>query len=318
MSKVFTHFHSVSLSHSVMCSREKIPSNYLLPTSDSIFYFLICNLLNLNGKIVNEKNAVISINNRSFRYGDGCFETIKMVKGKIIHAEAHFSRLWAAMQVLQLDLPKTMTPQFFTKQIQELASANGHASLARIRLTIFRGDGGLFDIVANKPQFSIQTWALNDANNEFNSNGLIIDFYADAKLYAGTFSGYKFNNFLPYVMAAHWAKAQHLNDAILLNQDGLIADTCIANLFIVKNGTVYTQQDDAGMILGTMRKHLLASSKQAILPIEMTVNDVLTADECFLTNSTYGIRWVKSCGNKTYTNLLSRQLHDQLIAPLWL
>ena len=66
---------------------------------------------NYNGKLLAADTPVISINNRGLRYGDGLFETMKLLNGNLIFANEHFARLWKGMQLLQFDLPKYFTPE---------------------------------------------------------------------------------------------------------------------------------------------------------------------------------------------------------------
>jgi aminodeoxychorismate lyase len=277
-------------------------------------------MINLNGKILNETKAGISVNNRSFRYGDGLFETMKMMKGRIIHAEQHFNRLFAGMQTLQFQVPKIFTPDFLLKQINELAMQNGHAKLGRIRLTIFRGDGGLYDTVNHSPNYLLQTWELNAANNELNENGLVIDFYEGTRKYADALANVKSNNYLPYLLAAMHAKQNNLNDCLLLNHEGHVCDATIANVFVVKDGEIITPKLSDGCVAGVMRDALLHGFDKAGFKMNeksLTKEDVLTADECFLTNSIYGVRWVKMLGDKTFGNMMVQKIHREIVKEMF-
>ncbi|MEI2708707.1 MAG: aminotransferase class IV [Chitinophagaceae bacterium] len=218
--------------------------------------------LNFNGTILNANKPIIEANNRSFRYGDGCFETMKAVKGKIIHATEHFERFFQTLELLQFDKISYLTPAYLHNQINELLQKNQHQQLARIRLTLFRGNGGLYDAENHFPNYIIQTWDLNSANNQLNENGLVIDVFKDAKKTFDSYSHIKSNNYLPYLMAALWAKKNHLNDALLLNPFNRIADATIANIFIVQNGIVKTPTFTEGGVNGIMKNYLLQCSKK--------------------------------------------------------
>jgi aminodeoxychorismate lyase len=277
-------------------------------------------MINLNGKILNEAKAGISVNNRSFRYGDGLFETMKMMKGRIIHAEQHFNRLFAGMQTLQFQVPKIFTPDFLLKQINELAMQNGHAKLGRVRLTIFRGDGGLYDTVNHSPNYLLQTWELNAANNELNENGLVIDFYEGTRKYADALANVKSNNYLPYLLAAMHAKQNNLNDCLLLNHEGHVCDATIANVFVVKDGEIITPKLSDGCVAGVMRDALLHGFDKAGFKMNeksLTKEDILNADECFLTNSIYGVRWVKMLGDKTFGNTMVQKIHREIVKEMF-
>jgi branched-chain amino acid aminotransferase len=270
--------------------------------------------LSNNGKIYNADGLLISPNNRSFRYGDGFFETMKMINGKISLADYHFERLFASLELLQFDKPNFFTVDYLKKNIEELVNKNGHSKIARIRLMVYRGDGGLYDPDNHFPNHLIQTWQLNESNNKLNENGLVIDIFKDARKACDNYSHVKSNNYLFYAMAALWAKKNNLNDALLLNGYNRICDTTIANVFIVKDGTVKTPALTEGCVAGVMRRHLLNCFRKENISVEETtieVDELLQASEFFLTNSIYEIRWVKSCGRSNYRNELAVFLYKK-------
>lgn len=269
---------------------------------------------------MDESKLLLSPNNRSFRYGDGCFETMKMIDGTICLANYHFERLFASLDTLQFEKPNFLTADYLKQQIVELAQKNYHNKLARIRLTFFRGDGGLYDPENHFPNYLIQTWELNPQSNKLNENGLVIDVFKDAQKGCDAYAHLKSNNYLGYAMAALWAKKKHLNDALLLNPHGHVADSTIANVWIVKEGTLITPPLTDGAVNGVMRRHLLASAKKDAIPVlEKAINstDLTEANEIFLTNAIHGIRWVKQCGQTNYTSQLAVLLHKQFVQPLW-
>ncbi len=279
--------------------------------NDSIF-------LNYNGKFFKSDALLLSADNRSFRYGDGFFETMKMVNEKIILSDLHYERLFNSLKQLQFEERKNFSKEFLEEQILLLVKKNNHSKSARIRLTIFRGNGGLYDVENNYANFIIQTWNL-ESQNKLNENGLIIDIYEDAKKCCDNFSHIKSNNFLPYSMAAMWAKQNKLNDALLLNNSDRIADATIANIFIIKDKVIQTPMLDEGCIDGVMRRYLLYCFKQnniAFKEIKMSLKDMLEASEIFLTNSIFGIKWVKQIGKKGYKNYETENLYRQFILPL--
>lgn len=274
----------------------------------------------LNGVLMDADKPVITADNRSFRYGDGCFETMKAINGTIIHANEHFERFFTSLELLQFDKPNYLTAAYLTEHITKLLQQNGHTKCARIRLTLFRGNGGLYDAENHFPNYLIQTWNLNTSNNQLNENGLVIDIYKDARKVCDHFSHVKSNNYLSYAMAALWAKKNHLNDALLLNPYDKIADATIANIFIVQNGILKTPAITEGCVNGIMKNYLLQCMRKENMPVEETslsIDNVLQAQEVFLTNSIYGIRWVKQCGNSNYTLQTAALLHKKMIEPLW-
>ncbi|MCA6448777.1 MAG: aminotransferase class IV [Chitinophagaceae bacterium] len=277
------------------------------------------NFLFYNGRISKAGKPLISPDNRSFRYGDGFFETLKLLNGKIILADHHFERLFASLDLLHFQKPTYFTPEYLYEHISLLAKKNYHHKMARVRVTIFRGDGGLYDVENHFPHHLIQTWQLNPANNHLNENGLVIGIYPDAKKVCDHFSAVKSNNYLGYAMGALWAKQQKYNDVILLNPYGRVADATIANVFVVKDGMVKTPALTEGPINGIMRRYLLEMMRKENIPVEegmLTLEELEQASELFLTNSIYGIRWVRQMGKSGYTHQLTSHLYKNFILPL--
>lgn len=270
---------------------------------------------NFDGKIFKADTPVIGPDNRGLRYGDGVFETLKVLKGNIIFPDEHFARLWKGMQLLSFDIPRHFSPEMLTTAILQLAEKNNCIGAARIRLSIYRGDGGLYDPINHIPHYLIQTWPLKEYKLELNSNGLVVGIYRGAKKAIDSLSNIKHNNFLPYAMAALKAKQEKWNDAIVLNTQDRIADTSIANLFAVINSTVVTPPLNEACIAGVMRNYIIGSIEKMGWEIKeqpLTVDDLLQADEVFLTNSIYTMRWVKQIGDKEYTNLRIQEIFSSL------
>jgi branched-subunit amino acid aminotransferase/4-amino-4-deoxychorismate lyase len=276
--------------------------------------------VNYNGQLLKEDAICISPNNRSFRFGDGCFETMRLFNGKIPLGSLHFDRLFASLELLKFRLPASFNRNALSKQIIELSGKNGHHSSARIRCTFFRGDGALYDVENLHVNYIIQSFSLNSANT-LNENGLVADFYKDAVKCCDSFSHIKSNNFLPYVMAAIWTKENGLDDSLLLNQYGKVADATIANVFIVSNGQVQTPPFTDGGVNGVMRQYLVNCLMKDGMPFaetSLSPEDVLQASEVFLTNAVQGIRWVKQIGKSRYDCSIAAMLHEKYIKPLFL
>jgi aminodeoxychorismate lyase len=272
-----------------------------------------------DGKMRKSGIPLVSPDNRSFRYGDGFFETMQLVNGKIILEELHFERLFTSLDILRFKRPSYFTPAYLREHITALAEKNKHTAHARIRLTIFRGEGGLYEVEDHSPHHIIQTWPLNPSIHQLNENGMVVGIYKEARKTCDGFSHVKSNNYLSYAMAALWAKEQKLNDALLLNPFNRIADATIANVFIVKDGLVKTPALSEGCVSGVMRRYLLQTIRKENIPVEETqleIEDVMQASEIFLTNAIHGIRWVKQVGESEYANQLTSLLHKNMVQAL--
>ena len=270
-----------------------------------------------NSKLCKYELAILSANNRGLRFGDGLFETMKSLNGQLQFADEHFARLWKGLQILQFNIPKHFTPEILEEEIRELLKKNDHRKIARIRITVFRGDGGLYDAVNHTPNYLIQTWQLPDEADNWNSNGLVLGIYTDVKKSCDILSNLKHNNFLPYVMAALHAKKQKWNDAIILNTAGRLCDTTIANIFLIKDEVIYTPALAEGCIAGVMRKNIinrLVVANYKVSEVLLTVDDLLAADEAFLTNSIYNIRWVQGIDDKKYVNTQTQKIYASVFS----
>ena len=272
------------------------------------------NYINFNGRIVEAQAAIIAADNRGLRYGDGLFETIKFKNNELILIDEHFSRLWKGMQLLKFDIPKLFTPDSLQQQILQLVKKNKHTA-ARIRLAVIRGNGGLYDAANHHPIFIIQSWPIADNTAQLNENGLQLCIYPDAKKATDSFCNIKHNNYLPYLMGALFAKQQQCNDAIILNDHGRVCDSTIANIFMIKDGSIFTPSLAEGCVAGIMRKFILQELsllEYTVIETAITIDDLLDADEIFLSNSMYNIRWVAALEGKHFANSTSKKIFDSL------
>jgi branched-chain amino acid aminotransferase len=271
-----------------------------------------------NGKFYKQGTPVISADNRSLKFGDGLFETMKIVDGKLELKEYHFERLFNGAKILGFDTPSHFTPTSFEKEISALVRKNNGDKNSRIRLMVFRGDGSLNGPQDHRPNYLIQSWPLPDVVN-LNTNGLIIDIYPHVKKSIDILSNLKTNNFLPYALAANHAQKNNLSDCILLNTNGKICDTTVANIFIIKDNIIYTPSLREGCIAGVMRRWVIEKLKSGGIKVKeksLTVENIKHSDEIFLTNSIYPMRWVKQFQEIRYTNKRIKILYSILIESL--
>ena len=258
---------------------------------------------------------VISIQNRSFRYGDGLFETMRMYNGKIINADFHFERLFAGMRVLEFETPPKFSATYSTDAVNELLLKNSIFKYAKIRLMVFRGDEGIFEIENNSTNYIIEAFPFSE-KIELNEKGVELDIFPDGGKSISRFSNLKSNNYLSLVMAARFAKTNNLDDAIILNDFERVCESSIANIFIIKGSEIFTPLLSEGCVAGTMRRWFLEKfelKNYMVAEKALSINDLLNADELFLTNSLYLLKWVKKIRNKTYTNLKIKEIFKEVI-----
>jgi len=249
-----------------------------------------------NGFFYHETDPVLQVSNKSYRYGDGFFETIKVLKGVILLKTYHRKRIEKSLALLQYHLPESSGVNTIFSQILELCKENGCNDAARVRLSFSNGNGGLFD--NNGPvHYIIEAWPIGPAepleplNSNFNESGLIVSFFSAIKKSCDAYANLKSASALLYTVAAGFCKQQKWDDCIILNQYGNCCESAIANLFWIKEGQVFTPALTEGCVDGVMRAYLI-DQLPGITETSCKPDDLLQADELFLTNAIRGIRRV--------------------------
>ncbi len=275
--------------------------------------------INFNGSFIPQDKVIVNADNRGLRYGDGLFETIKVMNNKIALAGYHFERLFEGLRALQFEQPALFTEENLSSQILELCKKNGHQRLARIRLMIFRGDGGLYDPEDHFPRYVIQSKELPAKNTQLNESGLVTGIFPDGRKACDRFSNLKSNNFLIYAMAALYAGKNQLDDCLVLNAHNRICESTAANVFCIKEGMMYTPSLSEGCVAGVMRRYLLKTLPGAGYMVhekQLTVEDIAQADEVFFSNAISGIRWVRGFGDTAYGNQQTSTIYNTLLKNL--
>lgn len=268
--------------------------------------------INHNGKLLHRDAAAIPVDNGAFRYGYGLFETMLVQNGAIEHAHYHMERLFDGMELLQLQTPVLLTEKKLDSLVLDTARKNNCLQLCRVRVQVYAGGGGLFGTDTIKPGFIIECFELNPEAIAWNENGLVVGIAEQLFKSPDMLANLKSCNALIYAAAARQAKANRWNDALICNTSGNIIESTIANIFWVKDGSIFTPPLSEGCVAGVMRRHLLATNN--ITEAQLSIDTLLDADELFLTNSIRGIRWVGSLGNTTYINTISHSLARKLTA----
>src|SRR5688572_631686 len=133
-----------------------------------------------NGKLLPADAPILHAENKGYRYGDGLFETMKVVKGQISLGNFHFERLFKGLEILRYKIPSLISPEWLQREINFLCKENKCEKLARVRLSVSRGNGGLGDDT-DELQYLVECWPINEAGNLLNENGYTIDVFPDAR-----------------------------------------------------------------------------------------------------------------------------------------
>ncbi|MBY0476140.1 MAG: aminotransferase class IV [Chitinophagaceae bacterium] len=275
---------------------------------------------NYNGKIISINEAIIHPDNRSFRYGEGLFETIRLQNNQLPLWNAHWNRLITSLPQLYFSAPAHFNSDVLKIQVLALAQKNKCTDAARVRITVCKGEGGLWETPSTSFNYIIQCWPIENKEFSMNENGLDIGLFEDGWKSCDAFSNLKSNNYQLYALAAQFAKQQKWNEALVLNQHQRICDATIANVFFLKDNVLHTPHLKEGGVNGVMRNYLIAQLHSANVQIvegAYSVTDLLHADELFLTNAMYGIRWVKLFGQKSYSFQQAAHFFHTHLLPLF-
>jgi|SRR3954465_2791103 branched-subunit amino acid aminotransferase/4-amino-4-deoxychorismate lyase len=270
--------------------------------------------INNNG-VISEASAAIMINNRSFRYGDGLFESIRIANYRPQFLKEHLKRLSTGMQVLKMQPHPLLHESFLEAAILELAKKNNVGPGGRVRLTVYRNDGGLYTPENNEVSYFIEVDAMEEETYLLNAKGYTIDLFSEFKKQLNVLSNIKSANSILYVLASINRKQLGLDECLLLNDKHCIIEAISSNIFAVKNGVLYTPPVGDGCVDGVMRRKIIEiaqANRIAVYEISIMQNVLLGADELFLTNAIYGIRWIVAYKQKRYFNNTSKKLIDRL------
>ena len=266
--------------------------------------------INFNGSLLDETSPVVKASNRSLRYGDGLFESMRWENDRISLGDFHFERLFHGLDILQMERPPDFTADYLFTQIRELCKKNGQET-ARIRLNVFREESPALFPENNRPQFIIEMADLPESN----PTPLRVTVFDDEKKSTGILSNLKTNNYLTFIMAVKYAYQNGFDDALILNTRDGICEATSSNVFFIKDRSVFTPPLSEGCVAGVMRRHLLKRLPGlgfSVHEVPVTREMVSEMDEVFLTNAIRGIRPVKCIANCEYTKKLTEAIVGSL------
>jgi branched-chain amino acid aminotransferase len=270
-------------------------------------------MIYFNNQFVTNEQFVVHADNRAFKYGDAVFESLLVIHQEAPLLNYALARLKKGMALLGMEIPESWNADFFKPLIAQLCKYKDFDE-CRCKITVWRSGAGLYLPQTNTPALLIEVFALSNPVLE-PLPSIQLGLYENYPKLMHPLSACKTSNALPYVMAALYAQQHHYDDVLLLNTENTIADAISSNIFIVKNNVVYTTQPLNGGVEGTMQTYIIDHATQLSLEItriNMTVNEVLGADEVFLTNAIQGIRPVSRFEDATYQNNFTISLLHQL------
>jgi branched-chain amino acid aminotransferase len=260
--------------------------------------------LYLNGKIVTSKEALVSVFDHGFLYGDGIYETMRCYDGVVFKIDEHIKRLFRSASLIGLTIP--LDNSSLKIALYETLLANSLKN-AYIRLTVSRGTGeiGLDPDFCTNPTIVIMAKNLTEYPGSFYQKGLnLIIAKTRRNLKEAINPQIKSLNFLNNILAKIEAKKAGAYEAIMLNVHGKVSEGTICNVFFSKNDILYTPSTDCGILDGITRGIVLDLAKKEGVKVKegkFTTNDLYSADEVFITNTTMEVMPVSEIDKQKYS-----------------
>ncbi len=242
----------------------------------------------IDGKYLDERDAKISVFDHGLLYGDGVFEGIRAYHRRVFKLKEHIDRLFCSAKAILLEIPMSHAEimDAVLGACRENKIQNGY-----VRLVVTRGVGtlGLNPRTCKRPSVIIIADKIQLYPPEFYQRGLdIITVPTTRNLHSALNPAIKSLNYLNNILAKIEANNGGCEEAVMLNAEGFVAECSGDNLFIVKNGGLFTPPLSAGALYGITRQTVIELAAEAGLKVaepNLTRYDLFNADECFLTGT---------------------------------
>ncbi len=258
-------------------------------------------LVYLDGHFVPREQALVSVFDHGYLYGDGIYETMRAYDGRIFLIEKHLARLKRSAKGISLKLPLPLDG--IRTALNESLVVNKLQD-AYVRLQISRGPGelGLDPALCAAPTMVIIVKPFHDYPAELFERGVKVAIVKTRRNHPLALDpAIKGTNFLNNILAKIEAIKAKAYEGILLNWQGYVAEGTISNIFLVRKGILYTPHTDTGILAGVTRDLVLRLARKfkvSTQEVLVSPKALLAADECFITNTTMEIMPVNAVGGK--------------------
>lgn len=255
----------------------------------------------LNDKFVRQEEAVVSVFDHGFLYGDGVYETLRSYGFRLFMREQHIARLFRSAEAIGLSIP--IHRELWPELLHESMARNDVGTLQRdayLRITVSRGVGGigLDPALCPSPTIVIIAQPLVAPAAALYETGVDVILATTRRNLPSALSPQiKSLNFLNNILAKREALAAGAFDSVLLNWEGHLTECTISNLFFVTDGRLHTPSLECGILDGITRSMVLHLAKEQNLTVEegrFTPGQLYRSDECFVTNTSMEIMPVTS------------------------
>ena len=265
-------------------------------------------------------NIISPSTNRAFLYGDAVFETFKILDSKILFLEDHYFRLMASMRILRMEIPMNFTMEFLESEIINKVTTENIAASARVRITVYRKDGGYYLPATNDVDYEISARSLDNSMYIIKKEKYEVDLYKDFYISKHLLSTLKTTNKLINITGSIFAQENDLDNCILINEEKNVVEALNGNIFMLKDDILSTPPQSDGCLNGIMRKKILEIAKkiEGLEVLEQTISpfDLQKASELFITNVITGIQPITKYRKKDFETILSEKLLIMLNANI--
>ena len=237
----------------------------------------------LNDKLVDIDKAHISVTDSGFLYGAGLFETMRSHNGAVFALKDHLDRLFVSAEVLSINNPYDR--EYITEAINKVLDANKLTD-ARLRLTLTNGPMAEIE-EQRKSTLLITATKLRSYPSEYYRKGVMVVLCPFKQNPIDPISGRKTTSYFSRMIALNLAHQKRAAEALWFTVDNRLAEGCISNVFLVKDSELYTPPITTPVLPGVARKAVCELAKQNSIKLtekDLSIDDLLGADEIFLTN----------------------------------
>lgn len=267
--------------------------------------------VNLNGTLISMAQPLFFESNRAFRYGDALFETVKCHNGQPLFIQEHLRRLKKSMKLLSFHEHELLDAHTLSVETERMLRRNRWMDGARLRLAVYRIDGGLYTPESNQvnvllsAEVSIEGYPLHP-------KGYDIEIFADIPKPSGPLSTLKSANALFYVMASNKRVQEGKDELILIDEHENLLEGISSNLFLIIDNKMFTPPITQPILPGVMRSLVIKMAKKsgiAVNEVPIKLSHLESATEVFFTNTIQGAIWVRAFRQKRYFHRISDQIN---------
>ena len=272
-------------------------------------------MVNINGQIYANDDALISIFNTSLISGDLIFENIIVSRNKVLFYEDHYFNLLSSMRILKIKIPMSFTPEFLEKQLLSLYAKSGFVDDNILMRILICNNVASKVNPTNVKYYIYDVRQINYSTSNFEKYTL--DVFKDYFKNTGLLSNLTTNNQLIQRIGLRYCQENDFNDCVILNNSKTISETLKGNIFMVMNDKIITPPLKDGSnnnVIRTKIIELINNDIEGFDVIEqsLSVFDIQKSDELFISNINFGIQPVRKFRKKVFTDEITSLIMNKL------